>query len=58
MNRHEKLTVALITAVTLPPDDLRLLLEVLRRVAGGEPIEHVLDAMIGERDAPAARLNS
>lgn len=58
MNRQEKLTLALITAVTLPPDDLRLLLEVLRRVAGGEPLEHVLDAMIGEREAPATRLNS
>jgi len=52
--RRQLVNAALHSALRLPPEDLRVLVEILRRVAGGAPLEHVLDAMIGERAVPDA----
>ena len=38
----------------MPPDDRAQLLEVLRRVAGGLPLEHALEAVTGDREVPRA----
>ena len=49
---HVRRVLALIER--LPADDRAQLLEVLRRVAGGLPLEHALEAVTGEREVPRA----
>lgn len=58
MNRRQLASATVNSFMQLPPEDQRVLLEVLRRVVAGVPLEHALEQVIGERDVPAAWLNS
>jgi len=50
---RQLVNAALHSALRLSPDDLRLLIEVLRRIAAGAPLEHALMQVTGDSDVPA-----
>ncbi len=47
---YQDVNDALRSFLQLPPDDQRVLLEILRRVVAGAPVEHALEQLTGERD--------
>ena len=58
MNRPARMNHALALFLELAPGERRVLLEVLRRVVAGVPLEAALELVTGERDVPAPWLKS
>ncbi len=51
-SRRARINSALHAFMRLPADDQRVLLEVLRRVVGGDPLEHALEAVTDSTEVP------
>lgn len=51
-NRRQRVNAALHAFLHLPLEDQRVLVEILRRVVSGSPLEHAMEQVTGSREVP------